>query len=61
VNRWEVLRHPRAGEAFKDTPVIAVNAKFLAIDKALGLSIAKVDGYLVKPFHPGQLVKRTAR
>ena len=57
VDGWEVLRRMRAEEEFKDTPVIVVTAKSQDIDKALGLYIAEVDDYVVKPFRPQQLVK----
>jgi DNA-binding response OmpR family regulator len=61
VDGWEVLRRLRAEEDFKDTPVIVVTAKSQDIDKALGLYIAEVDDYVVKPFRPGQLVKSVER
>lgn len=56
VDGWEVLRRLRAQEEFRDVPVIVVTAKSRDIDRALGLYLAEVDDYLVKPFGPRQLV-----
>ncbi|MFN2212688.1 MAG: hypothetical protein ACK2UE_06405 [Anaerolineales bacterium] len=39
-------------------PVIVVTAKAQAIDKVLGMEIAKVDEYISKPFRPNDLVER---
>jgi two-component system response regulator VicR len=37
--------------------VIVVTAKAQSIDIVLGLHIAKVDGYVTKPFGPQELLK----
>ncbi len=56
VDGWEVYRQIRAHEKLKDIPVIIVTAKAQGIDRVLGLHIAGVDDYIVKPFGPKQLV-----
>ena len=57
VDGWEVFRRMRADEQLKDIPVIVVTAKAQSIDIVLGLHIAKVDGYVTKPFGPQELLK----
>jgi two-component system response regulator VicR len=57
VDGWEVFRQVRADEQLKDIPVIVVTAKAQSIDIVLGLHIAKVDGYVTKPFGPQELLK----
>ncbi len=57
VDGWEVFRQLRADEHLKDIPVIVVTAKAQSIDIVLGLHIAKVDGYVTKPFGPQELLK----
>ena len=57
VDGWEVFRQLRADEQLKDIPVIVVTAKAQSIDIVLGLHIAKVDGYVTKPFGPQELLK----
>jgi len=57
MDGWEVYRQMRADESLKDIPVIVVTAKAQNIDKVLGLHIAKVDAYIIKPFGPRELVE----
>jgi two-component system response regulator VicR len=57
IDGWEVFRQLRADEQLKDIPVIVVTAKAQSIDIVLGLHIAKVDGYVTKPFGPQELLK----
>jgi two-component system response regulator VicR len=57
VDGWEVFRQLRADEQLKDIPVVVVTAKAQSIDIVLGLHIAKVDGYVTKPFGPQELLK----
>jgi two-component system, OmpR family, response regulator VicR len=40
----------------RSIPVIVITAKAQAIDRVLGLRIAKVDDYICKPFSPNELV-----
>jgi two-component system response regulator VicR len=57
IDGWEVFRRIRADEQLKDIPVVVVTAKAQSIDIVLGLHIAKVDGYVTKPFGPQELLK----
>jgi two-component system response regulator VicR len=57
IDGWEVFRQLRADEQLKDIPVVVVTAKAQSIDIVLGLHIAKVDGYVTKPFGPQELLK----
>jgi len=56
MNGWELYRHMRADENLVDVPVIMVTARSQSVDKALGLHVAKVADYIVKPFGPRDLV-----
>ena len=55
MDGWEVYQQMKSEESTRNIPVIIVTAKAQNIDKVLGLHIAKVDGYLCKPFHPKEL------
>lgn len=50
INGWEVLHNIRADDALKDTPVIIITARTTRADEIYGKRVAKVDGYLKKPF-----------
>jgi len=56
VDGWAIYNQMKAEPDLKDTPVIVVTAKAQAADKALALYLAKVDGYLVKPYDQNQLL-----
>ncbi len=56
MDGWEVYQQMKADESTKNIPVIVVTAKAQAIDKVLGLHIAKVDDYITKPFSPQELL-----
>ena len=56
MSGWEVYRRLRTDDEFKDIPVIVVTAKGQKIDKAIGLQIARVDDYIIKPFPPSDLL-----
>ncbi len=56
VDGWAIYNQIKAEPELKDTPVIVVTAKAQAADKALALHLAKVDGYLVKPYDQNQLL-----
>ncbi|MEA2007838.1 MAG: response regulator [Chloroflexota bacterium] len=58
MDGWEVYQQLQAEDATRDIPVIVVTAKAQSIDKVLGLYIAKVDGYITKPFKPSELVQK---
>lgn len=53
---WQVYQQMKADDKTKNIPVIIVTAKAQSIDKVLGLSIAKVDDYITKPFSPSNLL-----
>ena len=55
MDGWDVYHQLKAIDNTKDIPVIVVTARAQPIDRVLGLHIAKVDGYLCKPFHPKEL------
>jgi two-component system response regulator VicR len=57
MDGWEVYHQIKADETTSQIPVIIITAKSQPIDQILGLSIAKVDDYISKPFHPAQLVE----
>ena len=56
MDGWDVYHHLKANDSTKNIPVIVVTARAQPIDRVLGLHIAKVDGYLCKPFHPKELL-----
>ncbi len=56
MDGWEVYQQIRADVSTRDIPVIVITAKAQSIDKVLGLHIAKVDDYIIKPFSPQELV-----
>jgi len=56
VDGWAIYNQIKAEPELKNTPVIVVTAKAQAADKALALHLAKVDGYLVKPYDQNQLL-----
>ncbi len=57
MDGWEVYQQIKANEEFKNIPVIVVTARAQAIDRVLGLHIAKVDDYICKPFRPQELLE----
>lgn len=56
MDGWEVYQQMKADETTKNIPVIVVTARAQSIEKVLGLHIAKVDDYIVKPFSPQELL-----
>lgn len=58
---WEVYQQIKADDKTKNIPVIVITAKAQAIDKVLGLHIAKVDDYIAKPFSPKDLITSVER
>jgi len=61
VDGWQVYQHLQTDQAFEDIPVIVVTAKAQDIDKVLGLHIARVADYIVKPFGSQQLLESIRR
>lgn len=56
MDGWDVYQQLKANEATRGVPVIVITAKSQAIDRVLGLHIAKVDDYISKPFRPQELL-----
>lgn len=56
MDGWEVYQQIKANEDTREIPVIVITAKAQAIDRVLGLHIAKVDDYIAKPFRPQELL-----
>jgi DNA-binding response OmpR family regulator len=56
LDGWDVYKQLKAGETTRNIPVIIITAKSQAIDRVLGLHIAKVDDYISKPFRPQELL-----
>ena len=61
VDGWEVYRQLQADPALSQIPVIVVTAKAQQIDVVLGLHIARVADYIVKPFSFQQLLESIRR
>lgn len=53
---WQVYQKLKASESLRDIPVIIVSAKSQQMDILLAKHIAKVDGYVTKPFNPQDLL-----
>jgi len=58
VDGWMLHRKLKESKEFSDIPVIILTAKTDALDKNIGLEIAKVNGYITKPFVPQDLVNK---
>ena len=56
LDGWDVYKQLKANESTQNVPVIIITAKSQAIDRVLGLHIAKVDDYISKPFRPQELL-----
>jgi two-component system, OmpR family, response regulator VicR len=61
MDGWEVYQQLKAQESTASIPVIIITAKAQDIDRILGLRIAKVDDYVIKPFHAQALVESVQR
>ena len=61
MDGWDVFQRLKANDTTSHIPVIIITAKSQPIDQLLGLSIAKVDDYISKPFHPQQLIDSVLR
>jgi DNA-binding response OmpR family regulator len=61
VDGWEVYRQLQTDPVLSKIPVIVVTAKAQEIDVVLGLRIARVADYIVKPFTSQQLVESIRR
>ena len=61
MDGWVVYQTMKGDESTKHIPVIVVTARARSIDKVLGISLAKVDDYITKPFTLDQLVQSVNR
>ena len=61
MDGWEIYRKMKANPETSDIPVIIFTAKTDSVDKVLGLRIAKVDDYIIKPFTPDVLLQSIHR
>ena len=61
MDGWDVYQQIKANEVTREIPVIIITAKAQAIDRVLGLHIAKVDDYISKTFRPQELVDSIER
>lgn len=57
VDGWDVYQQIKASDETRQIPVIIITAKAQPIDKVLGMTIAKVDDYICKPFRPQELIE----
>ena len=57
LDGWDVYHQLKASSKTSSIPVIIITAKAQPIDRVLGLSIAKVDAYICKPFRPQELLE----
>ncbi len=56
MDGWVVYQRLKADARMAHIPVIVVTARAQSIDRLIGLQIAKVDDYIVKPFSPQELL-----
>jgi len=56
IDGWDVYHQLKSSESTSHIPVIIITAKAQAIDRVLGLHIARVDDYISKPFRPQELL-----
>ena len=61
MDGWELLQRVRADPELQSIPVIVVTARASEIDRVFGLQIARVQGYITKPFGPQELVQSVQR
>jgi two-component system chemotaxis response regulator CheY len=60
VSGFEVCEHIRASPQLKDTPVLMISARTLAVDRAQAEE-AGATGYLIKPFTPEEFRQQVER
>jgi two-component system, OmpR family, response regulator VicR len=56
MDGWQVFEALRADETTKNIPIILVTAKNSAVDRLLGMQIARAADYINKPLAPGELL-----
>lgn len=61
MDGWEVFRRLKSSLKLRNIPVVIVTARAQSIDRVLGLHIAEVDDYIVKPFGPQELIDSVSK
>jgi DNA-binding response OmpR family regulator len=61
IDGWEVYRQLMADDELGNIPVIVVTVRTQGIDEALGLRLGEIEGYITKPFSPGELLDNIGR
>jgi DNA-binding response OmpR family regulator len=61
IDGWEVFRSIRNDPQTKDIPVAFITARTQNIDKMIGLTVMKADGYITKPFGKKELLEEVER
>jgi two-component system, OmpR family, response regulator VicR len=56
LDGWEIFQKLKNHEDTANIPIIIITAKSQPIDQVIGIHIAKVDGYICKPFHPQEIL-----
>ncbi len=61
IDGWEVFRSIRNDPQTRDIPVAFITARTQNIDKMIGLTVMKADGYITKPFGKKELLEEVER
>jgi DNA-binding response OmpR family regulator len=56
IDGWEFYHLIKSEQVLCDIPVLIITCQAQGFDKAMGARMAPVDGYLVKPFGPQELL-----
>lgn len=57
MDGWEIYKRMSTNHSTANIPVVIITAKAQPIDQVIGKQIAKVDGYICKPFTPSELIE----
>lgn len=58
MDGWEVYKAIQEDHKTNNIPILIITAKSQRIDQIIGKDIAKVAGYMCKPFHPTELLRQ---
>jgi len=61
IDGWEVFRSIRNDPHTKNIPIAFITARTQNIDKMIGLSVMKAEGYITKPFGKKELLEEVER
>ncbi len=61
IDGWEVFRSIRNDPEAKSIPIAFITARTQNIDKMIGLSVMKADGYITKPFSKKDLLEKVGQ